>query len=92
MRLLQICLMLLVVHEARAQQSRPAGDPGKATAALTRTSFSTSGLHHEKTLTSLYLGDFVNINFDRENLPFLMRAGIEAPGITPPRENGEDGQ
>lgn len=28
----------------------------------------------------------------RENLPFLMRAGIEAPGITPPRENGEDGQ
>lgn len=28
----------------------------------------------------------------RENLPFLMRAGIEAPGITPPRENREDGQ
>jgi hypothetical protein len=28
----------------------------------------------------------------RENLPFLMRAGIEAPGIIPPRENGEDGQ
>jgi hypothetical protein len=28
----------------------------------------------------------------RENLPFAMRAGIEAPGITPPRENGEDGQ
>ena len=28
----------------------------------------------------------------RENLPFLMRAGIEAPGITPPRKNGEDGQ
>ena len=28
----------------------------------------------------------------RENMPFLMRAGIEAPGITPPRENGEDGQ
>jgi hypothetical protein len=28
----------------------------------------------------------------RENLPFLMRAGIEAPGITPPREDGEDGQ
>jgi len=28
----------------------------------------------------------------RENLPFIMRAGVEAPGITPPRENGEDGQ
>jgi hypothetical protein len=28
----------------------------------------------------------------RENLPFLVRAGIEAPRITPPRENGEDGQ
>src|SRR5271165_4163050 len=26
----------------------------------------------------------------RENLPFAMRAGIEAPGITPPRENGEE--
>ena len=25
----------------------------------------------------------------RENLPFLVRAGIEAPGITPPRESGE---
>src|SRR6476620_11240233 len=25
----------------------------------------------------------------RENLPFIMRAGIEAPGITPPREHGE---
>ena len=25
----------------------------------------------------------------RENLPFAMRAGIEAPGMTPPRENGE---
>ena len=28
----------------------------------------------------------------RENLPFLVRAGLEAPGITPPRENGEDRQ
>jgi len=28
----------------------------------------------------------------RENLPFAMRAGIEAPGITSPRENGEDEQ
>jgi hypothetical protein len=28
----------------------------------------------------------------RENLPFAMRAGIEAPGMIPPRENGEDGQ
>src|SRR6185436_13117103 len=25
----------------------------------------------------------------RENLPFIMRAGIEAPGIIPPREHGE---
>jgi hypothetical protein len=25
----------------------------------------------------------------RENLPFVMRAGVEAPGIMPPRENGE---
>ncbi|MGA9640218.1 MAG: hypothetical protein WBQ72_02385 [Terriglobales bacterium] len=28
----------------------------------------------------------------QENLPFAMRAGIEAPGMIPPRENGEDGQ
>ena len=26
----------------------------------------------------------------RENLPFAMRAGIEAPGITPPRDSRED--
>jgi hypothetical protein len=25
----------------------------------------------------------------RENLPLLMRAGVEAPGIIPPREGGE---
>ena len=25
----------------------------------------------------------------RENLPFIMRAGIEAPGMIPPRESGE---
>jgi len=25
----------------------------------------------------------------RENLPFIVRAGIEAPGIMPPRESGE---
>ena len=25
----------------------------------------------------------------RENLPFAVRAGIEAPGIVPPRESGE---
>jgi hypothetical protein len=25
----------------------------------------------------------------RENLPFVVRAGIEAPGIVPPREGGE---
>jgi hypothetical protein len=25
----------------------------------------------------------------RENLPFVVRAGIEAPGILPPREGGE---
>src|SRR5215469_8035247 len=25
----------------------------------------------------------------RENLPFAMRAGVEAPGLIPPRENGE---
>jgi hypothetical protein len=25
----------------------------------------------------------------RENLPFAMRAGIEAPGMISPRENGE---
>jgi len=28
----------------------------------------------------------------RENMPFAMRAGIEAPGITPPHEKGEEGQ
>jgi len=25
----------------------------------------------------------------RENMPFAMRAGIEAPGIVPPKESGE---
>src|SRR6202795_621744 len=28
----------------------------------------------------------------RENLPFLIRAGIEAPGVIPPRESGEKHQ
>jgi hypothetical protein len=28
----------------------------------------------------------------RENVSFALRAGIEAPGITPPRESGEDGR
>jgi hypothetical protein len=28
----------------------------------------------------------------RENMPFAMRAGIEAPGIIPPRETGEGRQ
>jgi hypothetical protein len=25
----------------------------------------------------------------RENVSFVLRAGIEAPGVTPPREGGE---
>ena len=70
MRLLQSCLLLVILPAAWAQQNRPAAAK-PANGPLTRSSFSANGLHNEKTLTDLYTGNFVGIPFDRENLPFL---------------------
>ncbi len=72
MRLVQICLSFLILPVAWAQQNRPAPPkPADARAPLTRSSFSTNGLHNEQVLTDFYTGNFVDIPFDRENLPFL---------------------
>jgi len=57
-----ICSMLLVLCGAWAQQ--PA-------APLTRSSFSASGLRNEKVLTDLFIGNFVDIPFNRDNLAFV---------------------
>jgi hypothetical protein len=57
-----ICSMLLVLSGAWAQQ--PA-------APLTRSSFSASGLRNEKVLTDLFIGNFVDIPFNRDNLAFV---------------------
>ena len=73
MRLLQICFTLAVVPAVWAQQSRPTATKAVETRApLTRASFSTAGLQNEKTLTHFFTGNFVDIPFDRENLPFLV--------------------
>jgi hypothetical protein len=72
MRLLPICISLVILPAAWAQQIRPAAQAADARAALTRSNFSANGLHNEKTLTDLYAGNFVDIPFDRENLPFLI--------------------
>lgn len=42
---------------------------------LTPSSFSAKGLNNEKVLTSLYLGDFVDIDFDRDDLNFVILYG-----------------
>jgi hypothetical protein len=62
--------MLLVGCGAWAQQPA-AKAPQKADAPLTRSSFSASGLHNEKVLTNLFIGDFVDIPFNRDNLAFV---------------------
>lgn len=72
MRLLRSCFVLFVVPGAWAQQGHPATAPQKGDAPLTRSSFSASGLHNERTLTNFFIGNFVDIPFDRENLPFLV--------------------
>src|SRR5438477_12489487 len=66
----RICSMLLVGCGAWAQQPA-AKTPQKADAPLTRSSFSASGLHNEKVLTDLFIGDFVDIPFNRDNLAFV---------------------
>jgi hypothetical protein len=72
MRLSQICLVLSVVPAVWAQQTRPAAaKTADVRAPLTRSSFSANGLQNEKTFTDFYTGNFVDIPFDRENLPFL---------------------
>ena len=58
MQLLRICLLLFAVHCMEAQP------------ALTRASFSTSGLSNAKVLTNLYLGDFVNVTLERNGIMF----------------------
>jgi hypothetical protein len=73
MRLLQICLTLSVVPAVWAQQNRPvATKAADARAPMTRSSFSANGLQNEKTFTNFFTGNFVEIPFDRENLPFLV--------------------
>ena len=61
MRLLPVCFAIFAVHQAQAQQG----------GGLTRASLSASGLAHEKLVTNLYLGDFVNIELDRSDVLFL---------------------
>jgi hypothetical protein len=75
MRLVHVCLLLWLAVACSAQPSRPAAkaptpQPQRAEGQLTPASFSARGLHHEKDLTNLFQGEFVNIPFDRENIAF----------------------
>ena len=56
----RVVSMLLVGCGAWAQQPA-AKTPQKGDAPLTRSSFSASGLHNEKVLTDLFIGDFGNM-------------------------------
>jgi hypothetical protein len=66
----RICSMLLVGCGAWAQQPA-AKAPQKADAPLTQGSFSASGLQNEKVLTYLFIGNFTEIPFGRNNLAFV---------------------
>jgi hypothetical protein len=65
----RICSMLLVGCGAWAQQPA-AKTPPKADAPLTLSSFSASGLHNERVLTNLFIGNFADIPFSRDNVAF----------------------
>ena len=80
MKLLQTCLLLLSVCTMPAQQSRQTSDPPASQSGrldrvtpqreLTKTSLSVQGLTHAKALTGLYLGDFGNLPFNRDDTLF----------------------
>ena len=67
---LRTCLVLFLVAGAWAQQTRPAHAPQKKDDALTSSSFSAKGLHHEEDLTDLFIGNFADISFDRGSAAF----------------------
>jgi hypothetical protein len=69
------CLVLFLIPGVWAQQNRPAQP-------LTRASFNASGLRNEKLFTDFFTGNFVDIPFDRENLPFsvLFQQYLESYG------------
>lgn len=66
--------------ETPVQAGQNAGTSGTArrqnNAPLTAGSFSASGLSNETTLTSLFLGDFARIGFDRDDLKFVDMFGL----------------
>jgi hypothetical protein len=66
MRLLQICLVLLVVRAVPAQTARAGLD--------------TTGLSNAKVLTNLYLGDFLHVELERNAIMFkvLYNSYLEA--------------
>jgi hypothetical protein len=66
----RVCSVLLVGCGAWAQQPA-AKAPQRADTPLTRNSFSASGLHNEQILTNLFIGDFADIPFGRDNLAFV---------------------
>jgi hypothetical protein len=68
--LLRTCFALFVVAGAWAQQTHPANPPQKRDGALTRSSFSAKGLHHEEDLTDFFVGNFADLPFDRGSIVF----------------------
>lgn len=54
----------------RPSGSRPASKQGMSKAPVTAKSFTASGLFNEDTLTSLFQGDFDNIDFNRDDPKF----------------------
>ena len=66
-RLIRICSIIGSVAVVLAQTSGPA--------ALTPNSFTATGLNNEKLLKSLFLGDFVNIGFNSDDLRFATMYG-----------------
>ena len=68
MRLLPVCFLIFAVHQAQPQQGN---QPNPSSSGLTRASLTTSGLTHEKLLTNLFIGDFVNIGLERSDVLFM---------------------
>ncbi len=68
MHLLPVSLVLFTVLQGQAQQG---GSQQTAGAALTRASFSANGLANERLLTTLYLGNFRDIDLERSDVLFL---------------------
>lgn len=73
MRPLQICFLLLIAWEMQGQTATRLSGAGRVTgsAALTATSFITRGLTNERALNSLYLGNFEDLSFNRDDTLFV---------------------